>query len=138
MTARTSWCSLWKPSLQKGTERLKYQTQRWIPLQTCSLFFKVGLCLSVQWFHTADSRITSCLFCAKCYMSTPSWMCFIVSLSLATLHLSILCFILQYTFSHNCCSVLSFSCCSVDKLCLKYELLCGVAVVVYIVNFIVF
>lgn len=41
MTART-WCSLWKPSIHRGTELLKYQTQRWIPLQTCSLFFTVG------------------------------------------------------------------------------------------------
>lgn len=41
MTART-WCNLWKPSIQRGTELLKYQTQRWIPLQTCSLFFTVG------------------------------------------------------------------------------------------------
>lgn len=42
MTART-WCSLWKPSIHRGTELLKYQTQRWIPLQTCSRLFTVGL-----------------------------------------------------------------------------------------------
>uniref|UniRef100_A0AAQ4PE43 Ceramide transporter 1 n=1 Tax=Gasterosteus aculeatus aculeatus TaxID=481459 RepID=A0AAQ4PE43_GASAC len=40
MTTKTSWCSLLRPSLQRRTEKLKYQTQRWIPLQTCSLFFK--------------------------------------------------------------------------------------------------
>lgn len=60
MTART-WCSLWKPSIHRGTELLKYQTQRWIPLQTCSLFFTVGL----DWCNdplVAD-RITFCLCC---------------------------------------------------------------------------
>lgn len=54
MTARTSWRSLWKPSLHRGTELLKYQTQRWIPLQTCSLFFTVGLRMSVKQLHTPD------------------------------------------------------------------------------------
>lgn len=48
MTAQTSWYSLWKPSLQTRTELLRYQKQRWIPLQTCSLFFTVGLCLCIQ------------------------------------------------------------------------------------------
>lgn len=72
MTARTSWCSLWKPSLQKGTELLKYQTQRWIPLQTCSLFFTVGLrlCVSVERLHTADEKQDR-LFFLRC-MFTPS------------------------------------------------------------------
>lgn len=60
MTARTAWCSLWKPSLQKKTALLKYQTQKWIPLQTRSCFFTVGLhlclCLGslVKRLHTAD------------------------------------------------------------------------------------
>lgn len=61
MTART-WCSLWKPSIHRGTELLKYQTQRWIPLQTCSLFFTVGL----NWCNdplVADITITFCLCC---------------------------------------------------------------------------
>ncbi|TNN74280.1 Collagen type IV alpha-3-binding protein [Liparis tanakae] len=40
MSAKYSWYSLWKPSLHRRTEQLKYQ--RWIPLQTCSLFFKEG------------------------------------------------------------------------------------------------
>lgn len=60
MTART-WCSLWKPSIQRGTELLKYQTQRWIPLQTCSLFFTVGPHPCHD--HLVTKRIASRLGC---------------------------------------------------------------------------
>lgn len=82
MTARTSWCSLWKPSLQRGTELLKYQTQRWIPLQTCSLFFTVGLCLCgsgcTQLITTGSPPVLCCVF-------TPRSPClvFLVSFCLA-------------------------------------------------------
>lgn len=49
MTARTSWylLSSWKPSLHKRADILKYESQRWIPLQTCSRFFTVRIIVSV-------------------------------------------------------------------------------------------
>lgn len=49
MTARTSWYSLsfWKPSLHLGADFLKYDGRRWIPVQTCSFFFTVGVGLGL-------------------------------------------------------------------------------------------
>lgn len=42
----TSWCTFWKPpvnAVKWKTESHKCQTRSWIPLQTCSGFFTVGL-----------------------------------------------------------------------------------------------
>lgn len=84
MTARTSWYSLWKPSLQKKTELLKCQTQKWIPLQTHSSLFTVGLHLRlcvgafVKRLHTADEKqdplllSLCCTFKANCLLRWSS------------------------------------------------------------------
>lgn len=101
MTARTSWYNLWRPSLQRGTELLKHQKQRWIPLQTRSHLFKVGICPSVC-LSSGYRQLKRDHLLFIFVLPVPAFLCFLCSYSFTFL----VWFVFQYTFSHSWFNIL--------------------------------
>lgn len=116
MTGRTSWCSLWKPSLQRGTELLKYQTQRWIPLQTYSLFFTVrSSCGRLYVERELDHLLFNFVFKPRCTF-------FLISFCLALPFKPVNKCFFYYCIVLFTLSLICFSYCSENELHQKYDL----------------